>query len=81
MATEAEMKEKWCSFASVIIAGREMPSNRHSNGDIPESCKCLGSDCGSWGWEMECTNHVEAEAEGVSRRHRKSTIYGYCRRQ
>jgi hypothetical protein len=45
MVNENESKEQWCPFAKLNIGGATV--NRHY-GNIPDSAKCLGSECACW---------------------------------
>lgn len=53
--TEDEMKTKWCSQARALSSGGAS-YNRHSDGSPNSSCKCLGSGCAHWQWNIDYTS-------------------------
>lgn len=49
--TEDEAKTKWCPFA--IASGKRFAINRAPEGEINNSCKCLGTACMAWRWDYD----------------------------
>jgi len=45
--TEDEARTKWCPMVRISIEGHGS-YNQYSDGDIPEMCNCIASNCMMW---------------------------------
>ena len=85
--TEDEAKTKWCPFYQVATSGGDTSTfetdNRppehelrenvwHPTGKVHEQCRCIGSACMAWRWEMEYVT-----IEGTNK-FELSKVNGHC---